>query len=501
VEIDTVKKINIVTMIILFIFLCQSVFASGKKDEPEVKPLNTQWILCITAFDTSSLPESRRAVADVFTKNLLDTIKMINYRIRVSPEYAFYEDLNWSRSRAAAAKTLETRYNERTQLFYQGEPEWKYKRNIKKKDEEILKARQALEEIEAAKPVISGQPDFDILQANKNGEFPAAPADGNEYRFCKTQNVDGFLTGTILEYYGRFYVTLKLYALYTRTYIYEGDILFSADDVDNAVGEIAGRLVSVLSGTKPAAIAIMAEPDDTLVLINQSFAGRGKIEVQERPPGPLQLAFSSDGYKPQILDVELLPGELSEVYVSLGEILKGDVHITVPQRAGVTVYQGAMYVGEAPLTLRLPLNQLEYVNVFTRGGEAARAVFFTPTDVNEPYTLSLVTKKMPPSGQRRVNKARSQYYWAWGSVWLTGITAWVTAGIFTGQNAALAAGLEKGGFMDEKFYNDAATMNLISTGALILTGAAVAYDVFHIFKYLITATENATPIVNTGTGK
>jgi hypothetical protein len=143
-----------------------------------------------------------------------------------------------------------------------------------------------------------------------------------------------------------------------------------------------------------------------------------------------------------------------------------------------------LYVGEAPLSLRLPLNQLDYVNVLAPRGEEGRAVFYTPENYNQGLTFSLKTKVFPASGERRVNKARTRYYWAWGGTWIAGMAAWITSGISTGY---YSAGIEP----------QATQTNYVTLGALGLTGAVLLYTLFEEYRYLNSATENATPIVKT----
>ena len=467
-----------------FILLASIVCAAGKTEEAAVTEINNSWILCITALNSSSLAENQRTVADVFMRGLVDKIRTIRYRLRVSHEYAYYEDYAWSRDLSAAAKALEAAQNKRAALLYQGDPDWKYRQNIKRSDTEIAKLREAFDKKEAERPHVNRMPDFDITAGNKDRNFPPPPASGGEYRFCQTQNADGFLSGTVTVFYGRYYVALKLYTQYTRSYIYEDSIIFSAEDIDGAVDEIAEKLLMVLAGNRPAAVAIRADPPETLVLINQGFGGWGSVEAREIPPGTVTVALSAEGYTSEIIEAELSSDELTEITVSLGIQLKGDVEIIVPGASGASVYQGALYVGEAPLTLRLPLNQLDYVNVLTPRGEEGRAVFYTPENYNQGLTFSLKTKVFPARGERRVDKARRRYYWAWGGTWIAGMTAWIISGIQTGYDNV---GIE----------SQAVQMNYVMWGTLGLTGAVLLYTLFEEYRYLRTSTENVTPIVKT----
>ncbi|MDR1586407.1 MAG: hypothetical protein LBS57_02990 [Treponema sp.] len=476
-----------------FLFLLLAIggssFALGKKDDAEKTALNNEWVLCVTGFDISALPPDKRIIGEVITRSLVDTLKTVDHRIRISPEYAYYEGYAWFSERAAAAKTLAAKQDERALLLYRGEPGWKYRQTLKTLDADIVRLREDFEKKENERPLIAEEPVFSVTAGNAEGNFPEAPKQGGEYSFCQSQKADAFLAGSISDYHGRYYVRLRLYAVYTRSFIHEDDIIFSSDDTQAAVDEIAGRLTAALAGSKPAAIAVHAEPVETLVLINKSFAGRGEVEAREYPPGKVNISLSADNYLPETIETELSPGELTEVSMSLWPREFADVNINVPGSTGASVYRGALYVGEAPLTLRLPVNQLDYVNVETPDGRYSTAVFNTPRTAADSNTFSLKTKISLPSGQKRVDKARRWYYRAWGATWVCGIAAWISYGMYTTQNAAVAQSYS----MD--FYEDTERLLYISMGSVILVGAAVIHEIVWMARYLYIATEDATPIV------
>jgi len=465
-----------------------SLSASGKKDAVEADPLNSEWALCITAFDYSQLPLARHIAGDVITRELVERLNTINYRLRISPEYAYYEGYAWRQSVSTIAKSISTKQNERSLLLYRGEAGWRYQRNLKRIDDELAKLQEDLALKEAERPLISREPEFKLSQANLAGNFPAPPQPGTEYRFVNSQRADAFLAGEIREFHGRYFIRLSLYTLYTNSFVYEDDIIFSIEDAVGAVEEIAARLIAVLAGNKPSAVVVRAEPPESQVLINQNFAGRGSVPEREYPPGKIVIAVAAEGYTPQTVETELIAGELADISVSLSPLQYADVNISIASGIPASVYQGALYVGEAPLTLRLPIDYLSYVVAETKGDEEAKMVFTMPDVPDEIYELSLKAKAPPPSGQRRVNKARSRYYWAWGGTWVTGIAAWITYGMYSSQNEVMPLSYS------QDFLDSTQRLYYVSTGAIILVGAVAAYHVFELVRYLRTATDNATPI-------
>jgi hypothetical protein len=464
-------------------------FASGKTDDEE-KKLNNEWVLCVTAFDYSDLSPAWRIPGEVMARDLVNKLRAVIYRLRISPEYAYYEGYAWRQSVLAAARALSNKQDERSLLFYRGEPEWRYQRNLKNIDAQIEKLREDLERIEAEKPLINNEPVFRLSEPNLSGTNPEPPQPGQEFRFCQTQKCDAILFGQVLDYHGRFYIRVRLYALYTQSFVYEDDIIFSMEDSAGAMDEITARLAAVLAGNRPAVVTVRADPPESQILINQNFAGRGTVDAREQPPGKVIVSVSAEGYNSEIVETEFLAGELTEIDVNLSPLQFADVNVSVPATLSaampdeddVLVYHGSMFMGFAPLTLKLPVNQLDYVTAEQRGGGAAKAVFNTPDMPGGTFNL-VFTLKIPPAGERRVNKARGRAYWAWGGVWISGIAAWITNGIHTGYSAAMPGSPQE------------QTMGMVSTGSLILFGAAALYNVVQMVRYLYTAGQNVTPIV------
>ena len=484
-----------------FLFFSPSLFAKGKKDTTEKEPINNEWILCVTAFEYK-LSSSRRITGDVITRSLVDKLKTIDYRLRISHEYAYYEGYAWQQTISVTAKAISSKQNERSQLLYRGDPGWKYQRDLKKIDEDLQKLQEELAAKEAERPVVNNEPSFALCQANLGGTYPAAPkingsatfgsgaTTGSERRFCQNQKADAFITGEVREFHGRYYIKLRMFTLFTNSWVYEDDIIFSLDDIDGAVNEIAARLTTMISGNKPAAVAVRANPPQAQVLINQSYAGTGAVEARERPPGKVVIAVSAEGYDPLIIEEESSAGELLDVEVELSPQQYGNVHIDIPGKTGIAVYHGALYVGEAPLTLRLPIDQLNYVSVDSKKGESRKVVFSSPDMPEGEFSVSLKLKPTRPSGEKRVDKVRKQYYWSWAGVWITGVTAWVTSGIYSSQLDTWNKGQT-----DPAFGGKVNRMYWVKTSALIALGVAAVYNISQMTRYLYVASQGAAPIV------
>ena len=479
--------------LIILISLSAQVFALGAKDsEQEKKPINNEWILCITNFDISSLPPEKVSIASVVTREISERLSAINYRVRVSSEYAYYEEQAWTRGRAAAAKALSAKLDERSRLIFRGEPEWRYRQNLAKIDADIEKLKTALDEAEKNMPLVNNEPVFSLTRGNLDSNFPAAPASGSEYKFCSDQKIDAFLSGSITDFHGRYYLSLKLYTVFTKSIVWQDNVLFSHNDLGNALDEITRKLLIMLSGNNPAQITITTEPEDTLVLINKSFASRGSSGVLEFSPGTIVINAASIDHDSITYETEVSQGEIININLRLYPVEYTDMEIAGDREGNV--YLGALYVGKAPLTLRLPVNRMEFVEFRTADSRRDTIVFQSPDTPDFSGSVMMNSELIPAKG--RVERDRQHFYWTWGSAWVTGIAAWISYYTVMGINNAITYNYNTSGVMNQDFYDRNVLMSRFTTGTLVTLGVISVYGIYRLVVYLYNANKGATPVKN-----
>jgi hypothetical protein len=475
---------------IIFLAACTQLFAFGRKEETAAATLNNEWVLCITSFDITSLSPERVAIVSVISREIVDRLNTISYRTRISSEYAYYEELNWARSRSTAAKAIATKMDERSAEIFRGNPGWRYRQNIARIDTDLERLRANLEEIDNNAPLINVEPTFRLTRGNMDLTFPSAPAPGDELRFCTSQSADAFLSGSIMDFHGRYFMTLRLYTVYTRSFVWEESIIFSQEDMEEAIVDIIEKLIIKLGGSEPAYLAISASPPETLLLINRSFAGRGSVDLIELPPSTITVTASAPDHESITFETVLSADEITKINIDLIPIRYANVEIT--GEAGGRVYHGALFAGEAPLTLRLPVNQLEYIEMEADNSFRGSLVFQTPQTIDVSSSYSVNTRLPLQSG--RVDRDRRAYYWAWGGTWITGIAAWLAYQSFVEANNSIAFGANSEGIYNSSFGDNVQMMSTISMGTLCAAAVVGVYGVYRFFRYLYTANRGATPL-------
>jgi hypothetical protein len=424
--------------LILLLSLSPALFAFGGAEKAaEIPAQNGEWIFCVTAFDTSALPASRRIIGDTLLNSLFRSLERVEYRIRPSPEYSWYESAAWAQDRSEAGKKLSAKYEERSQLVYQGYPAWRYRRDLQKLDKEIIALEEAYQLVDGRPPPVESAPVFKLQGADTQGLFPAAPAADRELDFCLRQNVDAFLSGSVSEYYGRLYLTVRVYARYSRTWIYEDATIFSPEDLNPAVDEIASRLAAAIQGAPSAAVRIIVEPPSAMITLKGRYAGRsspaegeaaddpaqksaarrgGEAAALETAPGTAEITAYAEFHRPRRLLVDLEGGTLTTITIALTPLGRSllTVRDTEKDAAKSAVYQGALYLGPAPVTAEFVSGSAGYFRM--EGPDGALATTVIPAGMGAgSYGVNL--RLQPPLREGRVEKARREFYGAWGRFW------------------------------------------------------------------------------------
>jgi hypothetical protein len=470
-----------ITVLILFLTFSVPTFGRGKTEEEAKEELNPQWVLCVTSFDVSSLSPAQRILGYILIRNLTESIMDVHHRIRVSEEYGYYKDLAWVRALEDAGKKLAAKRAERDLLAYKGYPEWRYKNELKALDGAIKTLEEEYKEAEEAVMEVAREPVFQLAEENTAGTFPLPPAAGAEYYYCVNKKADAFVSGEVSEFHGRIFLRIRMYTLYTRSFEYEDSFIFSTDDMGLIEKEMAGRLMVAVSGAPPAAISVKTDPENAVILVKESYAGQGDTGIREYPPGPVDGVVFADGYNGAAASVDLTEGELTEMEFKLQPIPETSFDIDVPSHRSASVYQGSLYLGEAPLTIKAPLNQFEYIHAETPAGDTG-AVIFRAGQTGNVVTLPIST---PARGDPKpLGTARRKFYGAWTGFWIALPAAFMLSGVAaTYKNAYTYAGNPEVG----KTYD---TMNAVSTGLWAGFGTIAAYSIYRMIRYGHTASKS-----------
>ena len=518
---------------VLFLGCSAALFARGKKEEEKKEPQNTEFVLCITAFDVSLLPPGQQVLGSVLQKELILDLSQIHHRIRDGDEITRYEELIMAQAMHEAAAALAAKRSERDTLLYQGLARWKYKKEIKRINKEINELEAAYKKAEEDIPLVAEKPLFRISESNDGNTFPPPPGKGREESFLKANNADALLEGEFRLVYGRIYAEFRFF---TRgaSFVYEDSTIFSQEDLNAAADELKSRFLTALINSELARINISADPDYARLEVNDRLVKNG--EMLELPPGPVTASASAENYQSMERELELEGGDTEEIAFILKPFTMEMLNITLPGQES-SVYMGAMYLGgnrreiinnekeipdnedtvaeetieenageaeknteegnaeetiiaEEPkpgfFSVYVPVGQYRYIRVETEDGLTGEAIV-KGTAGDEIRIITLEPRKLPGKDDKPVEAKRKKFYGAFGRFMVALPIAFFINGYYQAYyNSYAVSG-------SQNLFNNAKNMYYVSMGAWIVTGLFFVESLVRMGIYVHTSSKEAVP--------
>ncbi|GAB1481210.1 hypothetical protein MASR2M78_00250 [Treponema sp.] len=411
-----------------------------------------------------------------------------------SEQEAVLEQL-WAAEREKVGTELVQRRNERDALLYQGLSEWKYTKEVQNIDEKIRALEEKLEIVIKNRPIFPAEPKIVLFRENKEGSLPAAPQKGTEAIYCKTNDLDALLLGSVSPYYERTLLRLSLFGAREREIIYEDGAIYSSDSREQAESELYKRLIGFISDISLGALSISAEPAETSISVNGKMLGKGAVGPIEMKPGKVTLELSAPLHESIQTDIDLNEGELTHAQLSLEAVRSVSLSLNTETKDGdikndAIIRSGSLYLGQTPLAVTTEYGKLLELSALTEDGYAASVLTKA-----EEGRLVLELSLLPTKGEKRVETARKKFYNAFGRFSVMLPLAFLASGISQGyQNAQIWAD-------NPAIYDDANRAELLSF--FTMTGAAVFFieSVYRFTQYIRVSDARSTRFVRVDVGE
>jgi hypothetical protein len=460
------------------LLVAQGVFGMGKQ-EPEVKPINDTWTLCITAFDVSALPSSRAVLGQLSERYIMENLRSLGNRLWLSEEAAYYEQSARFKAESAAAKKLAEKQAERDKLIFAGDTNRAYMQKLKKVNAEIETLRFELDKAKADPMPITLMPVVKLTDGNLTLTFPKPPVTGLEYYFCTEQKADALLTGRLTEYLNRVYLEISLWSVYAKDVTYTDRVLFSAENISESIRELSDRLFDHISGMLPAWIKVTTTPPNAVVIIGERVTSDG--DTLDFTPGTVSVTAFAEDHETFEAEVELNENEHAEMSIVLAPVPVEQFDVSVKDGGEAALYDGALYIGNTPAKLSAPSGRPKNLSVETPDGRVAQTVFRVSD------TPVVFDPKMPPP-EDRTNTARRKFYSAYGRFWITLPLAILGIGL----NNTIASVYSAYG--TPELSQEQQTVYWTSMGVSILAGVFLAESFYRIGRYVWEANKEASPL-------
>ncbi len=342
------------------------VAATGTKEEKIATgdPV-TDWIIGVAAFESPSTGDTKNA----------DSLGELVYSALLSAKIHRFTEIEVEAHKkklktakiAASLKVLETARGTRDALLFKGYPQWKYEKEAAKTDLALTQAETGLREASDFDPAVTPDRPIKASADNKAGLFLPVPKVGTERALCETKKLDALLLGKVEDFFGRTYVSVRLYSALLDADLWSWETLFGPEDRETVLEELKSRARAAASGLNSAAISIRTNTPEADIFIDGILVGQGSVGPFEHAPGPLRLGLRAEGQANLETTIELNADEHARLDLRLATVPMTGILITAIDAEGVPTIPDArlrldsLFVGTTPMSVELPSGKWYYV--------------------------------------------------------------------------------------------------------------------------------------------
>jgi len=453
--------------------------AAAEQAENVLADPSSDWTVGVAAFDTSSMGAPSRLAGDLIAGDLAAAVFDVPERTLPDAEREAYAAYLRGLSVEKAAADLASKRSARDALFYAGNHPAKYRSEVAKAEEALAKSRSALDAALAVRAEVAVRKRILAAKENANGALIAPPERGGERAFCLSKKYDALLLGSAEEYYGRTYVSIRLYSPYLLADLYADSAVFSTERREEALAELRGRLAAAVSGSAPARIAVVVDPPEADVMIGGKLVGKGTLAEREIAPGKLTVGAGAPGYGPFSEEVTVESGESVTLRIGLprAETTQLAVAALGAEAFGnaANLYVGGLYVGTTPTLLDAPLGSSLPLFAEIPGALDASLIVRAPL-ADGSAELRLGPIRDPNA--KPVEDARKAFYGAFARFSVLLPVAFIASGIASSyRNAAIA-------YNSYRLGEITVQTEYIALGLWSLTGVFACESIYRFIRYL-----------------
>jgi len=471
------------------LFSLQPLFCLGTAEGPKqaVAGEKGEAVVYVCDVDVSQMPSEQRIAGARIRSALVQILTEIGERNRSSVEIDRYKDSLWQERKNTAAKALSDARNNRDMLLFKGYSKQKYESELAKITVTIHDLEKKLDLVSKEQPTIAEKARLVLHKDTANGTFAPEPKSGDRRKFCQDRGIDLLITSSLRELYGRWVLSYGIYRSVDDTVLYFDTVAFAPEELASMLPNLASALYQGLSGSPTGAIKITAQPESAEIVVDETVVGRGTTPVLEGPPGSLSVYVTKSGYYPASFSLDRMPNTVSTARISLSPLALHSFEITSPLSDPLTLYIDGLYRGEAPLTLEIPQGRYTLQVVKGAGNNQLQSIPLVLT--TQDGTLVLPDQYLQSPGEKPVEKARKQFYGAFGRFWIALPMAFLLNGI---ANTYINA-INYGG--SQNLMDPATKLYYSSQAAWVLTGVFLGESLYRLGSYVYIANRGSSPVV------
>lgn len=473
----------------ILMFVPQFLFGLGKSDMTKQVPKleKSESVIYICDVDVSQMPAELQIAGGRIRSALIQTLTQIKERTRSSVETERYKETLWQEQKNAAAKALAEARTNRDMLFFKGYSKQKYELELAKITATITDLEKKYTHVMEQAPVITEKARLVMHKDMESGNVVPAPERETWKKFCLDRNIDLLITSSLRELFGRWVLSYSIYRSVDDRVLYSDTVAFAPEELETVLPNIASVLYQGLSGGPPGAIKISAQPDSAAIVVHEAVAGRGTSPILEGPPGELSISVTHPGYYPISFTLERTSYELRTASISLSPMALHVFEIMSPNEAPLAVYIDGEYRGKTPFAVELPRGFYSlYLVKDMDGNEQESIPIILETQTG---TLPIPDQYVQFRGEKPVEKARKQFYGAFGRFWIALPIAFLLNGIAD----TYIKSVNYGGSQD--LIDPATKLYYSAQVAWLITGVFLGESLYRLGYYVYSANKGASPVL------
>ncbi len=353
----------IFVFIFLFIASPFSILALGKGDtDVLVDDPRKEWTCLFTELEARGLDERNESLRGSIPLLLIEEIEGL-------PNHSLSDEEITGRARRLlelelrkTEKELKSVLGKRDDLVIHG----KEVNAVRVQEDKIEELRDrafglstALEEEAEKKVSVHSSLPFRIAEDNISRRLAKAPNPPLDL-FCREQEVDSTVYGTIEQIGEALYLKLLMYFAYSERIVpvFEGPVF--PEEVEKSTEDAAKRLISLLLGREWSHLDIAVEPVHARIALGGDVYPAGARRIRFLVPGEYPVRVTAAGYETVEDEIDLKQRGIEKLDLQLQPIKSMDIRVETDPSAA-EIYSGAVPLGTTPITIEeavLPLTIL-----------------------------------------------------------------------------------------------------------------------------------------------
>jgi hypothetical protein len=406
------RAVSLLVLLMLLPPLSSHAQAAGGAQPTDAKqplPVDTRknWSVAFTAFTPQGLAPQETYLAFSIPLLLKDQVSALAAHSFSAEERLVYQKQIVSRELDGLYQSLSQLRQQRDETLFVATSDRKAVEAAEKRLSDALDRIRWLEDLDPALIVVEKEKPLQIKEGTGVGNL-FDPPKYSPYQYAVQQDVDLLIGGTATDVQGYILIDLWAYASASEQVVYTFRDAAQPEGIYASLTEAAKGLIGVMLGREWSSLTLVPDPLDSMVTIDGTSMGAGRIQTAYLTPGSHTIVVSAPGYTQSEVETELASFEERVIPIALQKVERPRVSLS-SSPPGADVYLDSVWIGTTPLTLEAPA-------VRTRLELDLDGYYSMPTSLgpSSPPQLVISLTRDVASRDALQKKARDEFYVALG---------------------------------------------------------------------------------------